>query len=213
MTDDIDDLVATHRAEIHKAPAHLVQQWHATIDEAAALERGRATKPKPKPKQGWHPVSFLLGMAITAALAVGVGIGYLWDKPASIDQSRGPIVASENDDATGQPKAVPVALTRGLQYHLRESQQMLVSVNDNTDMTTMVLDIIAQNRLYEAAAENGNAPKLARVLRAFEPILLRLAADDIAPEDAVALREQLSFELKVMLTKLARESSDDSQTT
>ncbi|MCH9695330.1 MAG: hypothetical protein K0U72_12540 [Gammaproteobacteria bacterium] len=209
MTENIDELVAAHRAETHKAPAHLVQQWHASIDEAAALERGREAAPR----AGWHPVSFLFGMAVTAALALGVGIGYQWDKPKVLDLPPGHTVATENNGVAEPPKAVPVALARGLHYHLRESQQMLVDVNEDTDVTTMVLDIVEQNRLYEAAAENGNAPRLARVLRAFEPILLRLAADDIAPADAAALREQLSFELKVMLTKLARESSDDSQTT
>ena len=67
--------------------------------------------------------------------------------------------------------------------------------------------------MFEMAAEQHNSPKLARVLRAFEPILLQLAANDIAPEDAEALRAQLAFELNVMLTKLATESSDDSETT
>ena len=209
MTENIDELVAAHRAETHKAPDHLVQQWHASIDEAAAIERGREAAPR----AGWHPVSFLFGMAITAALALGVGIGYQWNEPAAVDRSEGSVAVIENGTVENRPGAMPVALTRGLQYHLRESQQLLVSVDEDTDTTSMVLDIIEQNRLYEAAAENGNAPKLARVLRAFEPILLRLAADDIAPADAAALREQLSFELKVMLTKLARESSDDSQTT
>ena len=51
------------------------------------------------------------------------------------------------------------------------------------------------------------------MLRAFEPILLRLAADDIAPEDAEALRAQLAFELNVMLTKLSRKPSKETQTT
>jgi hypothetical protein len=51
------------------------------------------------------------------------------------------------------------------------------------------------------------------VLRAFEPILLRLAATDIAPEDAEALRAQLAFELKIMLTKLERGSSKETHTT
>jgi hypothetical protein len=73
----------------------------------------------------------------------------------------------------------------------------------------LVLQIIQQNRLFEQAAERNDAGSLARVLRAFEPILLQLAATDIAPEDAVALREQLAFELKVMLTKLERDTSKD----
>jgi hypothetical protein len=77
----------------------------------------------------------------------------------------------------------------------------------------LVLRIIEQNRMFESAAANSDAPKLARVLRAFEPILLQLAANDLAPADAEALRAQLAFELNVMLTKLSAESSDDSHTT
>jgi hypothetical protein len=50
------------------------------------------------------------------------------------------------------------------------------------------------------------------VLRAFEPILLQLSEQDIAPEDAEALRAQLAFELQVMLTKLSRDASEVSQT-
>jgi len=69
--------------------------------------------------------------------------------------------------------------------------------------------IIEQNRLYERAAEQKDSPKLARVLRAFEPVLIRLAAEDLAPEDEKALRAQLAFELNVMLTKLARETSEE----
>jgi DNA-binding FadR family transcriptional regulator len=77
----------------------------------------------------------------------------------------------------------------------------------------LILQIIEQNRLFERAAEQNNSQSLARVLRAFEPILLRLAADDIAPEDAEALRAQLAFELNVMLTKLSRDTSKETQST
>ena len=58
--------------------------------------------------------------------------------------------------------------------------------------------------------KQNNSPDLARVLRAFEPILLELAAGDIAADDAKSLRAQLAFELNVMLTKMAKESSDQS---
>ena len=77
----------------------------------------------------------------------------------------------------------------------------------------LVLRIIEQNRMFEIAAEHNNAPNLARVLRAFEPILLQLAANDLAPEDAEALRAQLAFELNVMLTKLASQPSDEQHST
>ena len=74
------------------------------------------------------------------------------------------------------------------------------------------LQLIEQNRLFEQAAEHSNAQNLARVLRAFEPILLRLASEDIAPQDAEALREQLAFELQVMLTKLSGTPSEKAET-
>lgn len=196
MNDRIDDLIRAHRDEVHRPPDHLVEQWHAAIDEAAALERGRQEQRRPR----WKAGPLFLGMAVTAALALGIGIGFF---------------AGDNGQTITAPAPVDssVAFSRGLQYHLRDSRAQLVSLEEEPDATMLVLDIIAQNRMYEAAAEKNNAPRIARVLRAFEPILLRLAADDIAPEDAAALREQLEFELDVMLTKIARDASDKTQTT
>ena len=69
--DKLDAIVAAHKAETHEAPAHLKQQWHDAIDQAAALERGRS----PKPRERWHPGSFFWGMAVSAAIAVGVAVG------------------------------------------------------------------------------------------------------------------------------------------
>ncbi len=76
----------------------------------------------------------------------------------------------------------------------------------------LLAQIIDQNRMFERAAVNNNSHNIARVLRAFEPILLRLGSDDIAPEDAEALRAQLSFELAIVLTKLAQKPSEEPQT-
>ena len=74
------------------------------------------------------------------------------------------------------------------------------------------MNIIEQNRLFERAAEQNDSANLARILRAFELVLLQLAAEDISAEDAEALRAKLLFELNVVLTKLARETSDEPQT-
>jgi hypothetical protein len=76
----------------------------------------------------------------------------------------------------------------------------------------MIMRMVQDNRLFEAAAERNGAGDLARVLRAFEPILMRLAANDIAPAEARALEAQLTFELNVMLTKLGRNVSDKPDT-
>ena len=54
-----------------KAPEHLVARWHASIDRAAQLER----QAERKPARVLHFASFGWGAAITAALALGIGIG------------------------------------------------------------------------------------------------------------------------------------------
>jgi len=203
QNDNLDDLIAAHHADVHEPPTHVVQQWHNAIDEAAAIERGRSEQPRER----WHPTSFFWGMAVSAAVAFGIAIGvFVSDDTSDIP----PPYVVEN--AT-PPGAVPVAFTRGLQHHFRTSQQQLANLDGEEDAAMLVLRLVEQNRLFETAAEKNNAPQLARVLRAFEPILLRLAATDIAPEDAEALRAQLSFELNVMLTKLAKESSDETHST
>lgn len=199
MTDDVDDLVAAHRSDIHSAPAHVVAQWHGAIDDAAALERGR----KLVPTMRWQPNSFFWGAAVSAALALGVAIGF------SLSTDDATLTVRQVVSAQSQLNVVPAAFTRGLTVHLRDSKEQIAGLDSDADQALLVLQLIEQNRLFENAADRNNAPNLARVLRAFEPILLRLAATDIAVEDAAALRVQLSFELNVMLTKLARESSDD----
>ncbi len=205
MNDRIDDLVAAHREDTHPAPPHLKQQWHDAIDSAAAVERGKTRSAA----SHWHPASVFLGMAIAATLALGIGIGYFMADEGSEDYVQDVRVA----DIQIPANEVPGSLSRGLQVHFRDTREQLLDLPDTEDRTMLILRIIEQNRFFESAANNSNSLKLARVLRAFEPILLRLAADDLAPADAEALRAQLAFELNVVLTKLAAESSDDSLTT
>lgn len=206
MNDENQELIAAHREQTHRPPVHRVQQWHDAIDKAAALERGRRSNRS----GGWHPTSFFWGAAVSAALALGIGIGIVMSERDSASTESG---SPRLVDNSTRPNVIPAAFTRGLQFHLRDSQQTLADLNGTENTTMLVLQIIEQNRLFETAAEQNNAENLARVLRAFEPILLQLAATDIAPEDADALRAQLSFELNVMLTKLAAQSSDKSHST
>lgn len=206
MDKELQKLVAAHQADVHRAPSHRVEQWHDAIDGAATQERGRSGTTAPVRR----PAAFFWGMAVSAALAIGIGIGYF------VSGEKGAVPVEQNlvvANTVTRPTAATAAFTRGLEVHLRDSRQQIVRLDESAERSMLVLQIVSQNRMFEMAAEQNNSPKLARVLRAFEPILLQLAATDIAPEDAEALRAQLSFELNVMLTKLASDSSDKSETT
>ena len=186
----------------HKAPDHAVRRWHDSIDRAARLQHARDDKPG----RSFHLLSFAWGGALAAALALVIGI-YFFAQPQPEVASNDPVAQIEAAEAA----TTPVAFTRGLKVHLRDSQAELSRLPTQSvdDRMMLLLQIVEQNRVFELAADTNNAPDVARLLRAFEPILLRLAADDIAPEDADALKVQLAFELKVMLTKLERLSSEE----
>ena len=177
--------------------ADLAARLHDTIERAANLERGRSPKP---PMQF---ASFFWGAAVTAALAVGIGIGVWFGGESGPDGSAQPGMIAETS-------ASPDAFVRSVQVHFRDSRAGLADLSSVSaaDRMILVASLIEQNRLYARAAEQNDADDLARVLRAFEPILVDLAAEDIAPTEAEALRAQLAFELDVMLTKLTREPSD-----
>lgn len=178
------------------APNHMKQRWHDSIDLAAQRELSEQRKDH----KGFNPLSFFWGAAISAALALGIGIGfYVSDSPAVIEPNN--YVVSQHGNS----------FDRVMQVHLRDTQDEIarLAIETPEDRVMLVLQIIQQNRLFEHAAEQNDADNVARVLRAFEPILLQLAANDIAPEDAEALREQLAFQLRVMLTKLERNTSKE----
>ena len=199
----LNDLSET---DAQAVPSHTLQRWHDTIDRAAQQTHIRQQQP-PGP---FHMFSFAWGAAITAALAIGIGIGvYI----AGGDTNTPMIELANVGSSAGN--VVPASFTRGVRVHLQDTQQDLadLSLDADADRILLILKIIDQNRLFERAAEQNNSQSLARVLRAFEPILLRLAADDVTPEDAEALRAQLAFELSVMLTKLSRDTSNETQST
>ena len=180
--------------ETPAVPSHTVQRWHDAIDREARLEQGREQQPRQRSFSGF---SFAWGAAIAAALVVGISL-----------------TMTRVDPVVEAPAAKTSAFTRGVQVHFRDTHGQLAGlpVDSAADRTNLVLQIIEQNRLFERAAERNDSDDLARVLRAFEPILVRLAAEDITPREAEALRAQLTFELNVMLTKLSRDSSNDTDT-
>jgi hypothetical protein len=185
-------------------PSDMVQRWHDSLDRAAGLEM------QARPRSSLHSWSFLLGAAVTAALAIGIGIGFLVAGDEEVMSPPANELLAGNPPATASTSS---AFIRGLQVHLRESEQDLVALPSTatTGRTRLIMNIVEQNRLYERAARQNDSENLARVLRAFELVLVELAADDISDEDAEALRAKLLFELNVMLTKLSHEPSDEPQ--
>jgi polyhydroxyalkanoate synthesis regulator protein len=76
------------------------------------------------------------------------------------------------------------------------------------ERTQLIQAILEQNRLFALAAERANEPQLARVLRAFTPILENLASER-READASDLA-QLNFELRVMQARLKAEAESQS---
>ena len=120
-------------------------------------------------------------------------------------------IASDHVRLNGCKQSEFERFVRGLQVHLRESEQGLSATpfSATADRTLLITDIIEQNRRYEKVAQQNDSHGLARVLRAFDLVLVQLAAEDITPEEAEALQAKLLFELNVVLTKLSRDTSDE----
>lgn len=201
------------------APRHLLERWHDAIDQAAAREAREAPRTlhadslpntkRQRRRRRLHPGSFFWGTAVAASLAIGIAIGVYLSGDGGVAVDPGTTAAS--DDATAPDSSS--AFSRGLLVHFRESRRQLggLSADADGERRELIMSIVQQNRLFERAAAQNGSQDLARVLRAFEPVLLRLSAEDISPADAAALQAQLAFELNVVLTKLARRVSDESQ--
>jgi hypothetical protein len=100
------------------------------------------------------------------------------------------------------PRREASAYERGLKWHLVSMEQGLASLDsaEPDERARLIETIIAQNRMYARAAERADEPQLARVLRAFTPILQTLGGDrgELFESDIA----QLNFELRVMQARL-----------
>jgi hypothetical protein len=167
-------------------PTHIQQRWQAALTARA----------RPRPSFRWQALA-----ASVALLAVLVTV-WVSMKPAPEQ------VAHESAPAAATPD--PAAYERGLRWHLANTEQRLANLDSAQpdERARLIGAIIEQNRMYALAADRANEPQLARVLRAFTPILESLT--DERRETSAADVAQLSFELRVMQARLKAEASPPS---
>lgn len=94
--------------------------------------------------------------------------------------------------------------------HLAQSRLQLVrySAADAAVRSELIRELVEQNRSIERAAQRNGDDDLARVLRAFETVLERLASAPEQADEREQLLDQLTFELNTMLTKFDAPASD-----
>lgn len=186
-----------------QVPGHYLARWHEAIGRAARQE-SRARR-----RHFVLRLPLLVAPAVAVAFAVGLAIGVRHGGETP------PAPTAAANTARGRARTDPAVFIRAVHTYLLDTRQELATMpaDAGRSRSLLIADIVQQNRMFERAAVHNDAQDVARVLRAFEPVLLRLAADDIAPDDAETLRRQLSFELIVMLTKLSSRASKASTTT
>ena len=168
-------------------PAHIQRRWQVAL----------AARARPRPSFRWQALA-----ATVAVLAVLVAV---W---VSMQPAPERIANEPSQPAANAPDTV--AYERGLRWHLASTEQRLANLDSaQPDERAQLVDaIIEQNRMYALAAERANEPQLARVLRAFTPILESLA--DERRESAASDIAQLSFELRIMQARLKAEAEPSS---
>lgn len=179
-------------------PVQFQQRWETALSQAGRREE-RVTARRPlfaQPK--W------LAAAATVVVAF-VAVITLTRSPEVVD---GPQVASIPDPASqdGAGKEAATPYENGLKWHLASTERRLATLERATpeERAQLVEAIISQNRLYAAAAERAGEPQLARVLRAFTPILEDVAAG--RSQSTAGDLAQLNFELRVMQARLGANS-------
>jgi hypothetical protein len=174
-------------------PADVRQRWQVALERAADKDDVKEAR-APRASFRWQ----------AAAAAVAVVTLFFTAR----------IVMQTPPEQTAQvaPPAPTdaAAYERGLKWHLASTEQQLAELGSATpeERKRLIETISAQNRMYALAAERAGEPQLARVLRAFAPILESLEQGG----DSSASLAQLSFELRVMQGRLSAGTDTPSTT-
>jgi hypothetical protein len=182
-------------------PPHVRQRWQDALDQAAAGSHSRREARPLFSQPRWQ-------LAAAAAVVLALVVTFEALRSTSPPETQ-PTVASTNEPA-GDTAAT--AYENGLRFHLASTERRLAGLDNASpeERARMIDVIIGQNRLYALAAERAGEPQLARVLRAFNPIL-----EDVAKgrgESTAANLSQLNFELRVMQARLSADAAAPSNT-
>lgn len=193
------DLARRYRrlqAELGRIPAADESTPSAAAQERWRLRLQQRAAAAAAPSRPSRTFALTLAGATLVLLGVAIGTRIAEQTTPVIDA---PLAAAED----------PLPLQRGLRSHFRDARAVLAQLplDDPTRRSELVNDIVAQNRLYERAARAQGDERLARVLRAFEPVLAELAQAPVEGESDSGARAQLDFELSVMQTKMSRSPS------
>ena len=173
-------------------PPQFQQRWQAAL-EGAALERAAPERRRSFSNTGW--------LAIAATLVIALVVSFQAIRPEPKLQAEVPAAP------TGEPAPADAsAYEHGLKFHLASTERRLANLEAATpeERAQLIETIIGQNRIYALAAERAGEPQLARVLRAFTPVLEDVASGRAqSTEGSLA---QLGFELRVMQARLGAES-------
>ena len=170
-------------------PADVQQRWRVALERVAQADEAPESRAPRRVFEFRWPAAAAAAFAIVALALIVQAM-----RPAP-EQIVG-VVNPANTPAVPDTSAYE----RGLKVHLANTEQQLAELGNAKpeERARLVEAIIAQNRIYALAAERAGEPQLARVLRAFSPILETVAKGG----DSSAGIAQLNFELRVMQGRL-----------
>ena len=176
-------------------PAHTQQRWRNALERAAS-----ETRAAPPSRRFFTQPQWQAAAAAVVVVALIFGIQKVM-QPSPDQITDNPVAAATTSRGDAS------AYEHGLKWHLASTERRLASLGDATpeERARLVEAIIGQNRIYALAAERAGEPQLARVLRAFTPILESVA--DGRGESTSSGIAQLSFELRVMQARLGADAA------
>jgi hypothetical protein len=173
-------------------PADVQQRWQDALEREVQQDDKRDATRVPRARPFFSHLQWSAAAAAVAILAIVVTLQLtMRPSPPQTVEVAAPTEAS--------------AYERGLKFHLASTERQLAGLDSATpeERARLIEAIVSQNRIYALAAERAGEPQLARVLRAFAPILEDLTHDG---GDNSANIAQLSFELRVMQGRLSADT-------